>query len=260
MEMKAVLAQTHISWENKAHNYKKAEYMIKESAQKGAGIVFFPEMSFTGFSMNIEVTGETRQETVKKMAEYSAEYGIYIGFGWVNLREGKAENHYSVAAPSKEIILDYIKIHPFSYGKENTYFRPGDTIVSCQAEELPMTAFICYDLRFPELFQAVQEPTTLAVVAANWPESRREHWKLLLKARAVENQIYIAGVNCTGSTGGVSYSGDSCLISPNGRQLQSLEYEEGLIFCEIGDEAKTQRESFPFRKDRRKSLYRTWYE
>lgn len=258
--MKVALAQNHIRWENKVYNYKKAEHMIKESAQKGAGIVLFPEMSFTGFSMNIEVIGESRQETVKKMTEYSAKYGIYIGFGWVNLREVKAENHYSVASPSKEIILDYIKIHPFSYGKENIYFLSGNTIVSCQAGELSITAFICYDLRFPELFQAVPEPITLAVVAANWPESRREHWNLLLKARAVENQIYIAGVNCTGSTGGVSYSGDSCLISPDGRLLESLEYEEGLIFCEIGDEVKALRESFTFRKDRRKSLYRTWYE
>lgn len=258
--MKLALAQTHISWENKLHNYETAKRMIEESAQKGAQIVFFPEMSFTGFSMNLQVTGETHQETVKKMAEYSAEYGIHIGFGWVKIRDGKGENHYSVTAPSKETILDYIKIHPFSYGDEAAYFHSGDTIQTCMAGDLPMTAFICYDLRFPELFQAVPETITLAVVAANWPESRREHFNILLKARAVENQMYIAGVNPTGSTGGVSYSGDSCLISPDGQLLQSLEYEEGLIFCEIGDEVKTQREAFPFRKDRKKSLYRNWYQ
>lgn len=258
--MKAALAQTHISWEDKAQNYNEAEKRIKEAAGEGAGIVFFPEMSFTGFSMDISRTGETRPETVEKMAGLSAVYGIYIGFGWVKLREGKAENHYCVVAPSKELVSDYIKIHPFSYGEENTYFHPGDTITTFQAAGLDMTSFICYDLRFPELFQAVPNSVTLAVVAANWPESRREHWKILLRARAVENQMFIAGVNCTGSTGEVSYSGDSCFISPNGHVLQSLEYSEGIIYCEIGQEAQAQREAYPFRKDRRRDLYRGWYE
>lgn len=257
--MVVALAQTNICWENKAHNYKVAEKMINKAAFDGAQIIFFPEMSFTGFSMNIAKTGEFGQETVNQMAEYAEKYGIYIGFGRVCLKAGKGENHYSVITPSKEVILDYIKIHSFSYAEENTYFLPGSSIVSGKIGDVGLTTFICYDLRFPEIFQSVPDQIKLVVVAANWPESRREHFKLLLRARAIENQVFIAGVNCTGKTGGVSYSGDSCFISPNGDLLQSLEYEEGIILCEIGEEVKTQREMFPFRKDRRRCLYGGWY-
>ncbi|MEQ8156462.1 MAG: nitrilase-related carbon-nitrogen hydrolase, partial [Clostridiaceae bacterium] len=188
--MRAALCQMHIVWEDKIKNYEKAGYYIKEAVSKSAHIILFPEMSFTGFSMNIEKTKELKEETVGVMRKYAEEYGINIGFGWVKGNGVKAENHYTIINPKGEIILDYIKIHPFSYSGEHKFFISGNELKCCNVKGIGLSAFICYDLRFPEVFQAVSKNVSIIIVPANWPEKRREHWRCLLKARAIENQVY----------------------------------------------------------------------
>ena len=93
------------------------------------------------------------------------------------------------------------------------------------------------------------------IIPANWPAKRAEHWKALLKARAIENQVYIFAANCQGNIGGIYYSGDSCVINPDGQVLEMLSDQEGVIVYDLVDDVFLYRKAFPVLKDRRKDLY-----
>ncbi|MEQ8155575.1 MAG: nitrilase-related carbon-nitrogen hydrolase, partial [Clostridiaceae bacterium] len=113
-----------------------------------------------------------------------------------------------------------------------------------------------YDLRFPEVFQAVSKNVSIIIVPANWPEKRREHWRCLLKARAIENQVYILGINCVEENNGLYYSGDSCVIDSSGNTLKELSYKEGLIIQDIEDNTDKIRREFPVKADRKTKFYK----
>lgn len=254
--IKAALCQFRIEYEAKETNLQRAEQMIAAAAAEHAHILFFPEMSFTGFSMQIAVTGETNGETIRQMQQYAQKYALAIGFGWVRKRGDQGENHYTVVDETGAISADYIKIHPFSYSGENSFFAAGDQTAVFTCRGIRFGLFICYDLRFPEIFRAVSAETDVLVVAANWPEKRIAHWNKLLEARALENQSWVLGINCVGDQQGLYYSGSSRAVTPEGETAECLIGREGIIYCEIHDEAAQFRHSFPALQDRRNALYR----
>lgn len=256
--MKAALAQMDIIWEEKEKNEKKAEDMIKEAKKERADFILFPEMSLTGFSMNVQKIGEEKKNrnvysSIERMSRLSKKYQIALGFGYVEKSGIRGKNHYVVLGKDGQILSDYVKIHPFSYGGENQYYDSGDKIIRFKLKNLNFGVFICYDLRFPEIFCRSCEKTEVFIVAANWPERRREHWMTLLRARAIENQCYVLGVNRTGTGGGIRYVGDSMAVDPYGNVIDCLREKEGIVFCKIDAETvKDWREQFPQRKDRKK--------
>ena len=253
--IKIALYQMHIIWEDKEANYLQLESKLKELKDKKTELLLLPEMSFTGFSMNTDVTKESHMETVSKMAEYAKQYHIAIGFGWVKNCGEKSENHYSIISENGEVLSDYAKIHPFSYSGEDKKFQGGGRIEHFKLKGIPFSSFICYDLRFPEIFQIASKKAHVILVPANWPEKRREHWRCLLQARAIENQVYIIAVNCVGEIGGVDYSGDSCVIDPNGKILLKLSGKDGISEYELMDDVETFRQNFPVKNDRNEHLY-----
>lgn len=127
--------------------------------------------------------------------------------------------------------------------------------ISFTMHNIPFSHFICYDLRFPELFQLVSKEADAIILPANWPASRREHWKTLLQARAIENQTYILAINCVGSIGGLDYSGDTCVINPDGKICTMLSGSEGNLYYTLCDNVSTYRNHFPVKNDRREALY-----
>lgn len=251
--MKAALCQLSIIWENKEENIKKAVSFLEEAKRENADIVFFPEMTLTGFSMEILKTMDREDgATIKQFQNICKKLGIAAGFGWVSgTEEEKAKNHYSIVDDSGILLSDYIKIHPFGYGGEGKYFQGGKELVSCRYKEHIISTAICYDLRFPELFRIMDEKCSFVVVPANWPASRREHWNCLLKARAIENQVYVAGVNCAGEMDGQYYSGDSVLLNPLGEELASISEKEGMLYFDISNDVEEYRRIFPVQKDRK---------
>lgn len=255
--MKAAICQLDIKFECKTENMLSAEKMIKEAAEKKADVIFFPEMTLTGFSMNISLIGEENHETETFMRKKAEQYNIAVGFGWVKKTNGLGENHYTVLNSKGEVLADYIKIHPFSYGNEDKYYKAGERIVSFELHGKRIGVFICYDLRFPEVFQIASKESEVIVVAANWPEKRISHWNKLIEARAIENQCWIIGVNCFGNQNGIHYNGSSRAVNPQGDTVVSIEDKQGLLFCDIDDSAKKIRESFPLKKDRRISFYKS---
>lgn len=260
--MKICLAQYDIKWEDKEANYKKAEAFMAEAAEKKADIVLFPELGMTGFSMDVAKIGEDEDnpDTVAVFRGLALKYGIAAGVGFAGIGRGKAANRYAIISAKGEVLADYKKIHPFSYGMESEYYEGGNLITGCSMDGVYMVPFICYDLRFPEIFQAASKKASLIIVAANWPKARKEHWVTLLKARAIENQCYIAGINRIGTGDGIAYSGDSMIVDPYGAITASAGEEECLIDCVINPEIVVEyRKTFRVKDDRREDIYRALY-
>ncbi len=262
--MRIALGQLKINWENKDANLEKLKVCLEDLAGTRIDLLLLPEMSLTGFSMNTEKTKEREKETVCRVRKLAEAYHTAIGTGWVKDTGEFCENHYSVISADGEL-LDYAKLHPFSYGEESLHFKGGGTLPVCSLRNFQIGVQICYDLRFPEPFQILSKSAELIVVPANWPSARREHWDTLLRARAIENQVYIAGVNCAGSMGGQYYSGDSIVYAPDGtavpakrRNVPDNEQipEEAIFLLEIDNNITKYREEFPVKKDRREELYR----
>lgn len=257
--MKIGICQLDICWEDKNKNRGKVKHFIMEAAAAGVDLLLFPEMTLTGFSMNISITADYQEESLNFFLGEAMNNLINIGFGWVEALGEKARNHYSIVSSDGAVLSDYVKIHPFSFAREDEYFVPGSHVTCFEMCGAGISTFICYDLRFPEVFQAVSDQTALIIVAANWPDPRKEHWITLLKARAIENQVYIAGINCVGGKGGLNYSGNSALIDPQGLVIDELKNVEGLLIADvILDNVISYRAQFPLKADRKVELYKSW--
>lgn len=253
--MKIALCQTTIIWENKEANYSRIKKKLEEASKRKTELFLLPEMSFTGFSMDTGITKENDGGTIHIMRQYAEQYQMAVGFGWVKDCGEKAENHYTVVDRNGGIVSDYAKIHPFSYSGEDEKFQGGDKVVTFRMGGITFAGFICYDLRFPEIFQTASKTADVILVPANWPAVRREHWKCLLRARAIENQVYVLAVNCVGNINGTDYAGDSCVIDPDGKIVLELSEKEGIMEYDLENDVKKFRDRFPVRKDRREYLY-----
>ncbi len=260
--MKTALAQLDIIWENKEANKITAVEFIKKAAKNNCDIIIFPEMSLTGFSMNIDIIAEKEEnsETVKFFCEQAAENNIYITFGIaLTGSDGKTRNYAITCNRQGQIVSKYAKIHPFSHGVEHKYFVGGDHIEWFDLDGVTASTFVCYDTRFPEIFQAASMKSKLIIVIACWPDVRTEHWETLLKARALENQCYICGVNRTGREMKYTYNGHSLVASPYGRIISDIREDEALIITEFDiAEVDKYRHDFAMKSDRRPDIYKKY--
>ncbi|MDE7320439.1 MAG: carbon-nitrogen family hydrolase [Lachnospiraceae bacterium] len=264
--MKAALGQLQIHWEDKEANLKKAEAYLELLSEKKTDLFLLPEMSLTGFSMHTERIKEKREETVERMQRLAEKYQVAIGAGWVKDAGALCENHYSIVAPEGRI-LDYTKLHPFRFGGEAEHFQGGNALPVCDFGGFCVGVQICYDLRFPEPFQILSKKADLILVPANWPAARSGHWKSLLKARAIENMVYVAGINCAGEMGKLFYSGDSRLYAPDGTKLKKETVRlpecgtgERVMVYDLQNDVHSYRECFPVKEDRRERLYQKLQE
>ncbi len=234
---------------------------ISNASNKQCDLVLFPEMTLTGFSMNVEKIGELNLDTVNWFQEQAKKFNVHIGFGFVEkLQNGKGKNNCFIVSPLGKAISEYTKIHPFSFGTETTFYESGSEL-AFKVNEFNLSTFICYDLRFPEIFQIASKKSELITVIANWPQARREHWITLLKARAIENQCYIAAVNRVGEGDGIAYSGDSMVIDPLGNIIAHIKDNEELIIADIHiNQVEQLRNSFHLKKDRKEDLYIDMYK
>lgn len=250
------IAQIDIVWESISENMKKIEEFVKEASKNKVELVLFPEMSLTGFTMDVNKLLLSEKEVMKWISQIAVDNNINIGLGFAVRVDEKGENKYVVVSDQGDILAKYTKIHPFSYsGEEHKYYK-GNEICTCKIKEFQMTPFICYDLRFPEIFQMASKRSKIITVAASWPKSREEHWITLLKARAIENQCYVIGINRIGFGDGLEYNGKSIFVSPDGKILNEVNSNEMLIIEDLKIEAiKEVKERFDIKKDRREELY-----
>lgn len=248
--MRLALIQMDIAWQNKDRNHQRVISFIRQASGHDCELIVFPEMFTTGFSMDISKIDDG-SETDSLLSGAAEKYGLYIIAGFTVKENNIARNIARVYDPGGRCIAEYTKIHPFSYLGEDKYFIAGNETVIFEIYGIPSSVFICYDLRFPEIFRKVAKDIHLIFVIANWPSSRIEHWKTLLQARAIENQCFVIGVNRTGRDGnGIHYPGCSCVYDPSGNILLTGDNGEEFLTVEIEpSEVQKVRREFPFLRD-----------
>jgi omega-amidase len=251
--MQVVCFQLNIRWEDKAANFSTIRRMLEASVPEAGSLVVLPEMFSTGFSMNVQSIAEGEpSETAAFLADCARRFGVWMLGGLVTpFPDGCGRNEALVVDPLGTETLRYAKIHPFSFGGEGEFYSGGDAIKTFKWQGFVVAPFICYDLRFPEVFRlAVQKGAQLFPVIANWPAVREAHWITLLKARAIENQAYVVGVNRCGADPKLEYSGRSIIIDPHGEILADAGTEQGVASADVDlEELKKWRAEFPALRD-----------
>ena len=245
--MRIALGQIGMGFEEKEKAMTLCSRLLAEAKEKQVDFVIFPEMTLTGFTLNPETYGEDRKNSPSMafFREEAKKNHVAICYGLPVYENGVATNHCIILDENGNQLADYAKIHPFSFGAEAKHYTGGNALQLCEVKGVPVAPLICYDLRFPEIFQIVSEQAKVIPVIASWPTARREHWMTLLKARAIENQCFILGVNRSGEGGGLSYIGDSMAVSPTGEVLAHVEGGNGLTIVDIDlSEADAYRNSF----------------
>lgn len=259
--MKVGLTQMDIAWEDKQKNMEKVKKLAEQAAEQKVELLVFPEMTLTGFTMNTALAGEEMlfSPTLRFFKDLSKQYKMAMAFGYVEDFGGEFYNKFMLVSEGR-ILYDYDKIHPFNYGEEGQHYIGGHEVKTVILKDMEMSGFVCYDLRFPEIFQAVADSVQMILVIANWPKERVLHWETLLRARAIENQCYIIGVNRTGKGNGIEYMESSMAFDPLGERLTKAHSKSELMVVEVdGKKVKEVREQFPFRQDRQLELYESFY-
>ena len=251
--------QLDIVWEDKEANFQKIRDILSKLDSK-PDLIVLPETFATGFTMKSQEFSEPLMGITEKfLIEMSRKTGSAIGGSWIEANpEGMPFNTFSIARPSGIITNRYHKIHPFSFAEEDKFFTAGDRTETFELNGFHISLLICYDLRFPEVFRKTAGTTDLYLVVGNWPEARIDHWVTLLKARAIENQAYVIGVNRVGYAGRKNqlyHTGHSAFFDATGKGEVLETKKEDILKVRISSkEVKDLRDRFPFLKDRRNIL------
>jgi predicted amidohydrolase len=258
--MKAYLIQLDIAWRNKPANFQRVRDLL--SGVEPGSLVVLPEMFATGFDVDhgnlVEGTPGQLAETAEFLADLARDLQCTVqGSGIAPSTEGKRQNLAVIFGPTGEQVASFQKLHPFTFGGEHKRFTAGSDLVLYEAGKFTISPFICYDLRFPEVFRhATLRGAQILTVVANWPSPRHAHWLPLLQARAIENQCYVLGVNRAGRDKFLSYQGQSVAFGPQGEQLALAGSEECVLTVELDIHSlQSWRQEFPVLQDiRRKWL------
>ncbi len=252
--MKVAAIQSDIAWEDPEANFASLRPQIVAAVASGARMVVLPEMFACGFSMDTARIAEPEDgPSASFLRDQAREHGIWI-CGSIPVLSGEGErprNTLLVAGPAGQRHR-YHKIHPFTFAGEHLHYDAGLEHLTLEIDGLRIGFFVCYDLRFADEFWALATQVDAYIVVANWPKRRRLHWSTLLRARAIENQAYVVGLNRVGLADNLEYSGDSAILDPWGETLVSAAGDPTTLFAEL-DPAKVAdaRRKFPVLVDRR---------
>ncbi len=252
--MRVAALQSDIVWENPEANFARLAPWIAAAAAQGARIVALPEMFACGFSMATERIAEPPDgPSTRFLQEQAAAHRLWLAGSLPERSEaGERPTNTLVLAGPDGTAHRYRKMFPFSHAGEDRHYEAGEHTVTVVIEGLRLTLFVCYDLRFADVFWETAADTDAYLVVANWPEARRAHWRTLLAARAIENQAWVVGVNRIGDGGSLRYTGDSRIIDPMGHVIVEAADQEALLVADV-DPATTleTRKRLPFLADRR---------
>ena len=253
------LVQMDVFPNSKAKNFAKVLDLTakihKSQTDSVPGLIILPEMFATGYlplhpeSAAEDFSTKDADETAEFLYELANKTGCTVmGAGIAKNKESGKQllNHCSVYQPGNpQEYACYDKRHPFFM--EQGKFDAGTKVNLFKISNWNVAATICFDLRFPELYRdAVKAGARLITVQAAWPAARIAHWKTLLQARAIEDQVYVAAVNCTGNA---LNGGNSMIVNPKGEIMATVDQKEGIIFARIESAPQEEyREKFPVLK------------
>lgn len=245
-------------------NFTTATGAIAEAARRGSDLVLLPELWSTAYALDAAPSlasplarSADDEGWFGRMARLAAEHQLFVGGSLLEVRAGHFYNCFALYGPEGLLCGAYRKVHLFRLMDEEKYLAPGEEVVSLDLPWGRTGLAICYDLRFPELFRRYAlGGARLMLIPAEWPHPRREHWRTLLRARAIENQCFVAACNRVGVTGSATFFGASTVINPWGETLVEAGEVETLLTITVDtDLVETVRRRIPVFEDRRADLY-----
>ncbi len=238
-------------------NLQKALSGLRRAGEKGAQMAVLPEMWSSGYDYRrLPALAEETPRIIARLEEISAELEMVI-VGSLPEKEGGSVYNAAFVVDRGQTVGRYRKLHLFSTMREDRFLTAGDRLLTVDTSVARLGIAICYDLRFPELFRKLTlAGAEILCLPAEWPKPRQDHWRTLLRARAIENQLFVAAANCCGIQGNLDFFGMSLLLAPRGEVLaEAGETETELIatfdFAEMAD----YREQIPCSRDRRPEVY-----
>ena len=242
------------------HNLATARAMIAEAAQRSSDIVVLPELWSTAYDLeNAAMHAEPIEAGVfAQTAALAAEFQLHIAGSCLSLiSPGHYGNTAVLFGPDGKILGSYTKLHLFRLMNEHRYLTPGDRPSLVQTPWGMAGLAICYDLRFPELFRHYAlAGARIIFLPSEWPKPRLVHWQTLLRARAIENQLFIVACNRVGVTNSHEFFGHSTIIDPWGETVTEGGEKSQLLTAEIDlAEADRVRVRIPVFEDRRPDIY-----
>jgi omega-amidase len=261
-QLQVCMIQIHIQMGQPDENYRKVSEQLRQ-AIRGAvkpDVILLPEMWNTGYALeHIEQLADQQGERTKKLiSDFCREHKVYVIAGSVADRiGGQVRNTTYVFDRTGTVVADYSKIHLFRLMNEEKHLTAGNHIGQFDLEGISAGMMICYDIRFPELTRKLAlGGAKVAFISAEWPHPRLHHWRTLLMARAIENQMYIVACNRVGISGDTEFFGHSMIIDPWGEIVAEADEHEALVCAELDLAVVDQvRQRIPVFEDRRPQLY-----
>ena len=261
--MKVLVLQFRIEPANAQQNENKIKQLFDKHVTANTECVVLPEMWNNGYALEKlnDLADHNLERSQQFIAQLAQDYNVAIVAGSVsNIKNDKVYNTAFTVNQSGEIINSYDKVHLVPMLQEPDYLEAGDKVPEAfqLTDDVTATQIICYDLRFPELLRyPARKGAQIAFYVAQWPEARKAHWRTLLQARAIENDMFVVGSNGCGNDGSTEYAGHSIVVNPNGEVLAELEHEEGQIELDLNmEEVAQQRKAIPVFENLRKELYK----
>ncbi len=253
------LAQMAIALGDPAANFAQARAWTAEAARRGSGLIVFPELWSTGYDLEHwpQHAAPLGEGMFAQLAALTGEFKIAVAGSLLEARNGKAYNTLVVYDEAGKQVAAYRKLHLFRLMEEEKWLAPGEEAVMVDAAWGKTGLAICYDLRFAELFRKYAlGGAKLVILPAEWPSRRAAHWQVLVRARAIENQLFMVAVNRVGESKGEHFGGRSAIIDPWGETVIEGGDDPALLHAEI-DLALVDdvRRRIPVFEDRRPEVY-----
>ncbi|MCZ8537531.1 carbon-nitrogen family hydrolase [Paenisporosarcina quisquiliarum] len=263
--MKIACIQLDVAFAEPEKNFSNVQKYIKKVASEGAELVVLPEMWNTAYALTQleQLADPEGQRTKEVLSELARTYHVHIVGGSVSTKKGDHfYNTMYVFSNEGELVAEYDKAHLFRLMDEHLYLQAGNQANVFSLGSIQAGGVICYDLRFPEWLRAhALAGAKVLFLPAQWPETRIDHWKILLQARAIENQCFVIAVNRTGDDPNNQFNGQSMIIAPWGKVLWTgAEHEEYAVIDVDFSEVEEVRTRIPVYEDRRPSLYEPLFE
>lgn len=260
---KIAVAQFAVQIGDPEKNIHNGQAYIAEALRSDCRLIVLPELWTSGY--DLEHSGQyisLNQDVIADLQRLADQSNIHIGGSYLTLGEEGFHNTFLLVQPGGYNPLRYHKIHLFRQLDEPKYLQAGNRFTFGDTPLGSIGLGICYDLRFPETFRAYgRNNVELVLIAAQWGSERTDHWRTFLRARAIENQLFVAASNAVGALREKTLAGYSAIIDPWGGVLAEADgEEETLLTAEIDlDTVKSAGERIPSREDARNDLYPGWF-
>ncbi len=243
-------------------NYARLLQLLNEAVEAPVkpDVILFPEMWNTGYALEQihELADRQGERTKEMLADFARRHQVNLIAGSVADKQGDhVKNTIYAFDREGRSVAEYSKIHLFRLMDEEKYLASGDLLGRMELEGIPAGLMICYDIRFPELARKLAlDGAKILFVPAEWPRPRLHHWRTLLMARAIENQMYVVSCNRVGKSGTTEFFGHSMVINPWGEVLAEGGEQEEILQATIDlGEVERVRGTIPIFEDRRPNLY-----